>query len=595
MIINDRFVKFKTDNERVLSHPYINDVLVYDIECDSFDLDTSRVKFVGFYSYKYEKYILLHIDNHERIQGLINEHRILVGFNNKFFDGPIMENPVNGFDLKYKIVFDCLSVLYDMERRRPNREVIIKNPDGKMLASILKNRKLNSVAEALNIPVSKGDIDYKLFQKDEWSDAEIQEIFIYLYKDINITRQIFEYYITYFDGFRDLVPDDNIKRLNYIRSSTGSFAYSVVCHLADIPLVFEDDKEKLKLKPDNGGGYVLAPQVEYAENVVYLDFASLYPHLVFQCNLLTPADEGWSGDGFFPVKGTYDKTSQGKIDKILKDIYMKRRELKRAKDPRELGYKIAINSIYGISGSPVFKNVFNTTTAGDCTAIGRKTIQFTRDQFEAHGYKVIYGDTDSVFVQLPNGKTVQNLLDLSKSVIATIQAHMPFPVSTFVLDVDDEFDKVWLFKKKHYAGFNKDGKFIIKGLSIIKGDASQLAQLLFDKIRPLMIEKKDIKFDREYIANLIDIELKKNITIIGSLYNVRNPDSYKSASSLQCQIATEHGAGSHVLIPNKIIGDVGKSKKYCTPEEAVDLKIEDLCLDKLWHELDPFIKRPKDL
>jgi len=589
-MIKDRFVNYKTDNERVLAHPYINDVLVYDIECDSFDLDTSKVKFVGFYSYKYEKYIMCHISNRERIQQLIDDHRVLVGFNNKLFDGPIMENGTNQFNMDYKIVLDCLLVLYDLPRRRPNREVIIKTPEGKMLASVLKNRKLNTVAQALGIPVSKGDIDYKLFKQDDWTAEQLQEIFTYLYKDIDVTRRIFEYYVTYFDGFRELVPDDNIRKFNYIRSSTGSFAYSAVCHLADLPLEFEDDPIKKLKRPENDGGFVLEPQTEYAENVAYLDFASLYPHIMFQCNLFSPADEGWTGNGFFPVKGTYQLGWQGKVDKVLQDLFNKRNTLKQAKDPRELGYKIAINSIYGISGSPIFKNVFNMNTSGDCTAIGRKTIQYTREKFEEAGYKVLYGDTDSIFVKIPNGKTVQNLLDYSKSVIAIIQAHMPFPAETFVLDVDDEFDKVWLFKKKHYVGINKSGKLVVKGIPVIKGDASQLGQLIFNKLKPLMLERTDIKFDKDFIDKLINEELEKDITLIGRLYNVRNPESYKSTTNIQCQIAQHFGEGSHILIPNKTLGDVGKTKKYCTPEEARTLTIEELFLDKVYHELDPFIK-----
>lgn len=587
-----KFKNFTTGNETVLSHPYIHDCLVYDIETDSLNTDTARMKFIGFYSYKYRKYLMCDSSEKETIQMIINDHKILIGFNNKWFDGPILENETNNYDLMYKIVIDCLGVLYDHDRKRPNRENIIKLKCGKTLATALKNRKLKTIAKVLGFPISKGDIDYKIFTKNVWSNEELQEIYTYLYKDIDLTRRLFEYYLTYFDGFRELVPEDNIKRLNYVRQSTGSFAYSAVCHLAGLPLEFEEDKERKKLRPVNDGGFVLLPQVNYAEGtIIYADFTSMYPHLMFMCNLFSPVEEGgWSGGGFFDLQGQYKKDSLGKIELVLKNIYMKRRELKKQKNPKELGYKIVINSIYGISGSPIFKSVFNMTTSGDTTAIGRKIIQYTKECFEKEGYKVIYGDTDSCFIHLPNNKSMNDFKILADITVKDILRRVPFPVNTFKLEIDDVFKKVWLFAKKHYVAINEDNKLIIKGLPIIKHDASQLGQVILKRLKPLIKEKKTIKFTRQFIEDLINEELRKDITLIGRIYNVRSPDSYKSTTAIQCQIAQKFGEGSHLMIPNKTLGDIGKAKKYCTADQALTLSLSDLFLDKVWKELEPFVE-----
>ena len=45
-----------------------------------------------------------------------------------------------------------------------------------------------------------------------------------------------------------------------------------------------------------------------------------------------------------------------------------------------------------------------------------------------------------------------------------------------------------------------------------------------------------------------------------------------------------------MLIPNKVIGDVGKGKKYCTPEKALTLEIKALDLERVYKELAPFIE-----
>ena len=587
-------IEFETDNQTVLKHPFIGDVLVLDCETDSLDTEEAKVKFLGFYSYKFKKYYICHQDEKQAMEHLINEHKILVGFNNKQFDHPVMQNLINGLDLTYKICFDCLAVLYDYERKRPNREVIIKLADGRTLQEALPNRKLRTVGEVLGFSVAKGEINYKIFQKDWWTEEELKEIYTYLIKDLAVTRRIFEFFITYFDNFREYVPEDNVRKLNYIRSSTGSFAYSVLSHLAGIELVFEDDPVKLKLKPVNHGGFVLPPQVDYAEGIIIdADFASLYPHIMFMCNLFSPMTKhepgSWNGGKLFDLQTGYRCDQLGKIEAVLKQLFMQRLQFKKEKDPREKALKIVINSIYGLSGSPIFKNVFNMTTSGDCTAIGRKMIQYTKQCFEDAGMKVQYSDTDSCFVHMPPGKTMEDFQAVADQAIKEILFNVPFPVDTFKMAVEDVFVKIWFFKKKHYAGFNQRGELTVKGLSVIKHDASHLGKLIFEKLKPIMVEKQNIKFSRDFIKDMIDEEIRNDITLVGQLYNVKNPSSYKSFTSIQCQIAQAFGEGSHILIPNKSLGPVGKDKKYCSVSDADKLSVDDLFLDKVWSELEPFI------
>ena len=589
-------LKYETTSEVVRHHPAISDVLVYDIETDSLDTDTAKCVFFGAYSYKHGKYFIFNRDELSAAQQLIDEHKVLVGFNNKNFDGPIISNINNKMDITYKIVFDCMTVLYDFNRRKPNKEPIIR-VNGKSLESQLPDRKLKTIARVLGFPIEKGEIDYKIFQKTEWTEEELKQIHTYLFKDVEITRMLFEFYVEYFDMFKEYVDDENVRKFNYIRSSLGSYAYSALCYLADIEPLFEDDLFKLQQRPLNAGGFVLEPQVPYAEGtVICADYSSLYPHIFFMCNLFNPinngqTDDGWNGGTLFPdLQTSYKCDKLGKIETILKSIYMKRREYKKNKDPREVALKVMINTIYGLTGSPIFKQVFNMTTSGDCTYIGRTMINYTRKEFENAGYNVVYGDTDSIFIVLPEGKTIEDFEIIAKETINKILSSVPFPAETFKLEIDDIFKRVWLFGKKNYVGINKDHKLIIKGLPIIKHNASQLGMKILEKIKPLIIEKDTIKFPKQYFEKIIDEEIAKDISIIGQLYNVRSPDSYKSTSSIQCQIAEKFGEGSHILIPNKCLGEVGKQKKYCTPEEAKSLSFSDLFLDKVWSELEPFIE-----
>jgi len=585
-----KVAEYKTDNEVVLNQPAIRSCLVFDIETDGLNIETAQMKFFGCYSYLHEKYFLLHKDEHHKIQELIDEHRILIGFNNKDFDAPIMMN--NGYEMEYKICFDGLKVLYDHARKRPNREAYIKMPNGKPMAT-LPNRKLKTVCEALGFKTTKGDIDYRIFQKDEWTKEELDEIYKYLYKDILLTRKLFEYYVEYFDSYKEYVNDKNIMNLNYIRTSFGSYAYSVLSHLAGFNLDFEDDEEAKEVKPVNHGGFVLDPTVSYAEGqIVYADFSSLYPHIMMMCNLFNPSPDGnWKGGKMFKglLQTNYKDDEMGVIEKVLKTIYTKRVEFKKLGDPREQSLKVVINTIYGLSGSPIFKNVFNLTTSGDCTIIGRRMLNFTKESFEVLGFNVIYGDTDSCFVQIPDGKTLEDFKKICNIIVKNILDNVPFPMDSFKLDIDDVFKKVWLFKKKHYIGINNDDKLIIKGLSIIKHDSTKLSQKIFKRIKDRIIDRQSIKFPLEFINDMIKEELEEDITVIGREYNVKSPESYASKTSIQHQIASELGEGTHFLIKNTKIGNIGKGKKYCSAEDAMQLDIDDLVLDKTMKELEPFI------
>jgi DNA polymerase-2 len=61
-------------------------------------------------------------------------------------------------------------------------------------------------------------------------------------------------------------------------------------------------------------------------------------------------------------------------------------------------YKILMNSFYGVLGTASCRYA-RTELAGAVTSIARKWLLASRDWFNARGRRVIYGDTDSLFVE----------------------------------------------------------------------------------------------------------------------------------------------------------------------------------------------------
>jgi len=581
-------MKYETDNKIVLNNEYINDCIVFDLETDSKYPEEANLKWFGAYSYKHKKYFICDYNDSARISQLMSDHRITIGFNNKTFDNPIMLRM--GYDVKYKIIFDCYRVLWNPETRKPNRLGIIQLEDGTHLDSILKSKKLRDVAKALDIPSAKGDIDYKIFRKDSWTDEEIKEIEHYLFKDIEVTRLIFEFLITYFDPFKKLLPKAEVKKFNHVRSSTGSFAYSAICHAidktADYP-EFEERKKQNKYE----GGYVLEPVREYSENVLYLDFASLYPHIMMMCNLFSVSSDGWNGDGFFETFGTYNNIEWGKTEQVIKNFYDERNRLKKEKNPLQLAYKIVINTVYGDASKPIFLNLFNPTIAKDTTFIGRQIIKYAIQTFKTNGLNVIAADTDSCFVEVDN-TSKQFVVDIADKITETIKSHVPFPVDTFKFKIDAEIDKIWFpkQKKKHYAYLTSDKKFKVTGLDFIKGDATLLGQKMHKYLKPIIEQREDCKFDKSYLSELAMGFIKEDISLVGRIYRVKSLDEYKTTSSIQAQISEKFGEGEYLMIPNLKIRDVGKSKLYCSADKVDQLTFDDIVLDKFWKEMEVFTK-----
>jgi len=574
-----------------------DNVLVFDIETDGLDTTTAKMKWFGAFSFWDNEYYLFSGDELESIQRLIDAHRVVVGFNSNDFDIPICEN--NGLNFDYKIRVDLLKTLFKYETRKSVREQLIK-VDGKVLKELLPNHKLKTIAEVLKLSVQKGEIDYNIFKQDVYTKLQIKEILKYLYYDVKITKELFEYMYKEFLPMKQFMKPKDQNNYNWFRTSLGSYTYKVICHHAGIEEEYGEHSGRKKYE----GGFVSQPaKSTYSGKIYCLDFKSAYPHAFMMGNLYAHGckccsdEEKWNGNEMFPVEGKYCTKAPGKIEKVIKKFYNLRMQYKKNKDPREYTVKLIINTMYGISGSSVFTNLYSLTTASDCTLIVREMVKYARRYFSAAGYDVIYTDTDSVYLR-DNKDNEKELLYYRDVIIKQIKKNLPFPEDTFDMGVDARIKGIWFFKdedgefkKKNYIYLTESDKIEIKGLPLIKSSCSRISQNVYESLKPLIIERGNIKFSREYIEEHVYRLIKQDMGLIANYYKVKHPDQYKSQTSIQCQISVAYGEGEHWLVPNLKLGGAGKSKKYCSLEEAKELCMNDLYLDHIWDtELSPFIR-----
>ncbi len=159
-----------------------------------------------------------------------------------------------------------------------------------------------------------------------------------------------------------------------------------------------------------GGGHVFEPEPGLYDQVLVLDFKSLYPSLIrtFQIDPLglesRPQPET---DYIVTPNGAHFVRRPGILTRLLDELIPRREEAKRAGRPIEsLAIKILMNSFYGVLGTPVCR-FYNPEIANAITSSGRHLLLESKELLEEWGHRVLYGDTDSLFVESGAGDSVQ--------------------------------------------------------------------------------------------------------------------------------------------------------------------------------------------
>ena len=150
------------------------------------------------------------------------------------------------------------------------------------------------------------------------------------------------------------------------------------------------------------GGHVLSPITGLHENVWVFDFKSLYPSLIRTYNIdplgfIDGGDDPTSN----PIKlanGARFRRESAILPSLLDRLAPQRDKAKRDGDAvASQAIKILMNSFYGVLGASGCR-FYNPDIANAITGQGRHLLLWSKDWFEARGLKVLYGDTDSLFV-----------------------------------------------------------------------------------------------------------------------------------------------------------------------------------------------------
>ena len=243
------------------------------------------------------------------------------------------------------------------------------------------------------------------------------------------------------------------------------------------------------------GGYVLDSRPGLYDNVLVLDFKSLYPSIIRTfgidpCALHAPGEdriEGFAGASF---------AREGAIlPDLVRAIWEERDRAKERGDAAmSQATKILMNSFYGILGATGCR-FHDSRLASSITRRGHEIIRRTREVIEQGGETVIYGDTDSLFVLL--GAEVDEMAARGRGaeIAARLNAWWRRTVERehrLESFLEIEFETLFLKflmptvrgdvtgSKKRYAGLvrTRDGgqDLVFKGLESVRTDWTPLAR-----------------------------------------------------------------------------------------------------------------------
>ncbi len=210
----------------------------------------------------------------------------------------------------------------------------------------------------------------------------------------------------------------------------------------------------------------------------------------------------------------------GILPELIQSLWDQRDQAKKRRNEEEsYAIKITMNSFFGVLANPMCR-FYSLDMANAITHFGQLIVKKTAELAEEEGYKVIYGDTDSIFVE-----TKAEDLAKARKIGEEIALHANKYWGKYVKEehkaesfLELQFDKTFIRfimprirgeetgAKKRYAGMQLvDGKeeIFFTGLEFVRRDWTPLAKKFQLELLERIFHKKEVTvFIKDFVSEL---------------------------------------------------------------------------------------------
>ncbi|KAF9292312.1 DNA polymerase zeta [Mortierella alpina] len=294
----------------------------------------------------------------------------------------------------------------------------------------------------------------------------------------------------------------------------------------------------------------------YEDPVVVLDFQSLYPSVMIAYNYCYSTCLGKLGggskfgvvdytiqDGVLPLMQEHLHIAPNGVMFVNQDIrrsllarmlaelldtrvmvkkamkeYPDNKALLKLLHTRQLSLKFLANVTYGYTSASYSGRMPGIEMADSIVSSGRETleraIRFV-NECPKWNARVVYGDTDSMFVQL-KGRSRQEAFEIGYDIAETITRMNPRPVK---LKFEKVYHPCFLVTKKRYVGSSyetpnqKEPNFDAKGIETIRRDGVPAVQKIMETCIKTMFRTQDLSLVKAYFVRQLGKILEGRIPV----------------------------------------------------------------------------------
>ncbi len=575
-------------------------ILAYDIETDDIKIGKGEILMVSLVSDNFKKVITWKGNPKNKISGVEyvkNEAELierfvenvkkispdfLVGYFSDNFDLPYFKARAETNKMELKLGLDGSQPKFSRGINLSGRidgivhiDLIkfIKTAYAQYMQS--ETLTLNEIAKEF---LGDSKTDFKLKHSSKIKDEDWENYYEYCLQDSDLTKRLFEKFWPDILEFTKSVQEPVFE---VSRAGLSRYVESYILHNLE---KFNEIPEKKPMYNEIGqrkemgpveGAFVYEPSPGLYENIAMFDFTSMHTSIIISMNISkgtilekkekdcyeSPEIETNEGK----VKYYFSK-KQGFFPELLKEIFEKRKKFKEEykKNPshiakaRSNAFKVLSASVHGYIGF-FGARYYSKESSAAILAFVRKLNKETIKNIEEKGYKIIYGDTDSIAFLMGNKKEED-----IRNVLKEVNSNLP---GIMTLELDGFFKRgLWVTTragktgaKKKYALIDKEGKLKIRGFETVRRDWCKLAREMQNKVIKKILEdgneKKALEYTKEIVKKIkkreinrediiIKTQLKKDI----SEYKAITPHVIAARKIIERKIPMEEGSLIHYYI-----------------------------------------------